>query len=551
VYSQKYEHAHFDGYTSFDCDVVQFDSSALTLGFALKPSKAYTGSVLSLNRVDGSPFIQVAIEIGGWVKAVMVFSSKKKKEAQVKEPGLTGERNAGKKWIECNLLLDLAGGHLKLRCGDQGEQVAIEETSLASTPSELKLSLGCDDAHKTSPSSLGTKKGYRGVMDDIRLWSVVRRNSQLKVNADAELSGDEAGLEAYYRMGEEIHANLTVLDGTAGGKHCFLNRPRGVLAENEHFIELPSSKRRIQAPDPSPVLTSSGRRRRKLLEAAPRNREVERERERRLESSLSSIQSSCLGYKEANDAVEDGVVIISINGTLTKVFCDFNRAGGGWTLLMSNAGGGGFTSGNLLKRYPTAPSKTSDYSMLGHADEILANGPSGHSWSYMVEVDLASGETVGGIYSAPSNASLLTPAGSVATRQTVTLQQKIGIWEPTPLGLQHLLPEIHHPMVTSIGREALLTTSARPAINPWGALVNTGDPSSCHASTAFFKQCSVRARLWIREAPQTDEVPCDVEQCAISGGAAQQCKIAECSGSGQCVYRLDKPDATECDDLDP
>ena len=242
------------------------------------------------------------------------------------------------------------------------------------------------------------------------------------------------------------------------------------------------------------------------------------------------------------------------------MYCDQTRFGGGWTLLVSNAGGGGFTHINLFKRYATAPSITSDYSILGSADAILqASASFKHPWSYIVEVELAGanngsigGNVIGGVYSAPPNASLLVSAGSIAARKSVSLVQMIGGWEESPLGLQHLLPEINVPSAAqhSATSPALLSTSARPAANPWGSLVNEGEPTACHASTANFAQCSVRARLWIREALPSNATVCDPAACAAAATADNQCKEAECSADGQCLFRLHRPDGTPCNNGD-
>ena len=313
LYSSRFEHATFDGKTSFDCAPVPMRGAKLTFGFAMKPANAYTGSVVALNRADGSPYLTVSIEVGGWITADLVIDAAtgNSKEATLKEAALLGAKTAGKTWVTCNVRLDFEAGQLQLICGDHKGEATIsqEEVAAVSVPPDLRLSLGCADAHKTAPKALRLSKGFEGAIDDVRLWDVKLRNSQIKVNGANELSGDESGLAAYYRLGEEINSDLQVLDGNGGQKHCTLYRYGGLKTENEHFEIVAASKRRIALPDPPPVLKSGGRRRRKLQEAAPRKRAL---------STILPPQRSCLEHQLSNPAAQDGIFLIDVNGTAAK-----------------------------------------------------------------------------------------------------------------------------------------------------------------------------------------------------------------------------------------
>ena len=175
----------------------------------------------------------------------------------------------------------------------------------------------------------------------------------------------------------------------------------------------------------------------------------------------------------------------------------------------------------------------------------------------MVEVEV-DGESSAraAVYTASPDLSLLRPS-SVAERKSVNLVAQNGDWTASALGLQHLLPTI--PTEVEVGVTTLLSTSARPNVNPWGALVNSGTPTPCHGATTFFKECSRNARIWLRETTEAVGSPFAVtspemcaSECAANAGPEQQCMVAQCSSKdGSCVFTLNQPDGYRCDDGDP
>lgn len=56
---------------------------------------------------------------------------------------------------------------------------------------------------------------FKGKLDEVRIWSVVRTQAQIQANKDIELSGNEAGLIAYYKMNEGSGSSIT--DNKASG----------------------------------------------------------------------------------------------------------------------------------------------------------------------------------------------------------------------------------------------------------------------------------------------------------------------------------------------
>lgn len=54
---------------------------------------------------------------------------------------------------------------------------------------------------------------FKGELDDIRIWDVVRSQSEIAQNMDKELTGTETGLVAYYKFDEPI-GSLLLHDAT-------------------------------------------------------------------------------------------------------------------------------------------------------------------------------------------------------------------------------------------------------------------------------------------------------------------------------------------------
>ena len=53
-----------------------------------------------------------------------------------------------------------------------------------------------------------------------------------------------------------------------------------------------------------------------------------------------------------------------------KTFCNFNKYGGGWTLVLTSASDNGWTRDNVKFRNADSPSLTSDFSILEIANKI-------------------------------------------------------------------------------------------------------------------------------------------------------------------------------------
>ena len=107
---------------------------------------------------------------------------------------------------------------------------------------------------------------------------------------------------------------------------------------------------------------------------------------------------------------------------------------------------------------------------------------------------------------------------------------------------------------------SLISTAMRPKANMWGALVNVGSPAGGRASTAFFGNVTSKARIFIREATPSivaqdvsglgaNATSCAIE-CADVAPLVHQCKQAQCSSVGTCIYELNKEDGAPCTDGD-
>ncbi|MDJ0569076.1 MAG: LamG domain-containing protein [Pleurocapsa sp. MO_192.B19] len=66
-------------------------------------------------------------------------------------------------------------------------------------------------------SSNGTREFFEGTIDDVRVWSTVRSAAEISDNYQNSLTGEEAGLVAYWNFEEESVEGNTVKDVTAKG----------------------------------------------------------------------------------------------------------------------------------------------------------------------------------------------------------------------------------------------------------------------------------------------------------------------------------------------
>lgn len=63
-------------------------------------------------------------------------------------------------------------------------------------------------------------------------------------------------------------------------------------------------------------------------------------------------------------------VIEPTSGNRVSTYCDFDRYGGGWTLLLTRSTSTGWTSTNVLSRNAGSPSLIGDFSALDTANTI-------------------------------------------------------------------------------------------------------------------------------------------------------------------------------------
>ena len=71
---------------------------------------------------------------------------------------------------------------------------------------------------------------------------------------------------------------------------------------------------------------------------------------------------------------QSGVYDITVEGSTLSVYCDMDRDGGGWTLLVTSATTYGWDNDTVLLRNASYPSVENDYSILKHADAIKNGG---------------------------------------------------------------------------------------------------------------------------------------------------------------------------------
>lgn len=105
-----------------------------------------------------------------------------------------------------------------------------------------------------------------------------------------------------------------------------------------------------------------------------------------------SVARSCralkLIFESQRKPLYDGVYTIQpAEGYRTKTYCDFNRDGGGWTLIVTSHTNT-WTAENVLLRNENSPDLRKDYSILKFADKIkfsyLSSSP---TFEYRLEAE--------------------------------------------------------------------------------------------------------------------------------------------------------------------
>ena len=93
---------------------------------------------------------------------------------------------------------------------------------------------------------------------------------------------------------------------------------------------------------------------------------------------LSTDYSSCLVYqivaKFRGNVVNDGIYPILVGSDVMDVYCDMQRDGGGWTLIVTSASYDSWNGDNVVERNKESPSLEENYSILNYADDIKDTG---------------------------------------------------------------------------------------------------------------------------------------------------------------------------------
>jgi hypothetical protein len=108
---------------------------------------------------------------------------------------------------------------LKLFINGMPRTLKKEGTARGTVPTHLPST--------SAPMLLGAEKpkgeyGYKGLMDEIRIWTVARSEQQIRDNMDHSLHGTEDGLRLYYPVDAESESSKSLLDRASEKQHASL-----------------------------------------------------------------------------------------------------------------------------------------------------------------------------------------------------------------------------------------------------------------------------------------------------------------------------------------